>query len=98
MKFNSKSFINFLFISLPLVVFFPHIEVKHRISPVEALSETTYTFNFLDSNMTTSGGEVSLTSGDKTITWSYSDSNKLSISEDGARYCALFCVNSETLF
>lgn len=84
MKFNSKSFINFLFISLPLVVFFPHIEVKHRISPVEALSETTYTFNFLDSNMTTSGGEVSLTSGDKTITWSYSDSNKLSISEDGA--------------
>lgn len=84
MSLRFKSFINFLIISLPLVVEIPLIDTIHKLSPVEASSDSTYTFNFLNSNMTTSSGEVALTSGDKTITWSYSESTSMSISEDGA--------------
>ncbi len=84
MNLRFKSFINLPLFLLPLMAISFAFSFTDDSSIVKASSESTYTFNFLNSGMTTSGGEVSLTSEDKTIIWSYTSSSNLSITSSGA--------------
>ena len=84
MNLRFKSFINLpLFLLTLMVISFAFTSIDDA-SIVKASSESTYTFNFLDSGMTTDGGEASLTSEDKIINWSYTSSSNLSITSSGA--------------